>query len=447
MIYKKVNFILILFFSIVISAKDIKNSLIESYPNHSNSNLVNIVIKDNIDIENRVTSAGSIALKDNIASQNAFVIKKLLSANYHIYGKANLSEWANFRSEDSVSGWSSYGGQTLHFKDDSYNPCGSSSGSAVAVATGIVEISIGTETNGSITCPSSVNGIVGMKPTVGLVSRSGIIPIASSQDTAGPMGNSVEIVAKTLEAISGTDPEDPATFLIPPQFEYNFSDAIKNETLEGKRFGLLNIENTNPIIVSLHDEIRRIIESLGGEVVEIVDNRVYPDEEEYYILLYEFKVGLEEYLEKSISSNKTLEEIIKFNEANKELTMPYFGQDIFYQSLESTNYLRYLWSKRAIKNSYKKTLSLMKKFELDAFIGITRGPAWKINYQGGDWGAMKETILISSGGYAAHNGMPHITIPYFEINNMPVGISIIGRRWDDKLIIEYASAIEKSRYN
>ena len=250
------------------------------------------------------------------------------------------------------------------------------------------------------------------------------------------MGNSVEIVAKTLEAISGTDPEDPATFLIPPQFEYNFSDAIKNETLEGKRFGLLNIENTNPIIVSLHDEIRRIIESLGGEVVEIVDNRVYPDEEEYYILLYEFKVGLEEYLEKSISSNKTLEEIIKFNEANKELTMPYFGQDIFYQSLESTNYLRYLWSKRAIKNSYKKTLSLMKKFELDAFIGITRGPAWKINYQDGDWGAMQETILISSGGYAAHNGMPHITIPYFEINNMPVGISIIGRRWDDKLIIE-----------
>ena len=447
MIYKKVNFILILFFSIVISAKDIKNSLIESYPNQSNSNLVNIVIKDNIDIENRVTSAGSIALKDNIASQNAFVIKKLLRANYHIYGKANLSEWANFRSEDSVSGWSSYGGQTLHFKDDSYNPCGSSSGSAVAVATGIVEISIGTETNGSITCPSSVNGIVGMKPTVGLVSRSGIIPIASSQDTAGPMGNSVEIVAKTLEAISGTDPEDPATFLIPPQFEYNFSDAIKNETLEGKRFGLLNRENTNPIIVSLHDEIRRIIESLGGEVVEIVDNRVYPDEEEYYILLYEFKVGLEEYLEKSISSNKTLEEIIKFNEANKELTMPYFGQDIFYQSLESTNYLRYLWSKRAIKNSYKKTLSLMKKFELDAFIGITRGPAWKINYQDGDWGAMQETILISSGGYAAHNGMPHITIPYFEINNMPVGISIIGRRWDDKLIIEYASAIEKSRYN
>ena len=194
--------LIISFFSI---ANDEKNSLIEVYKKDSNISSIDIVIKDNIDIKNRVTSAGSIALKDNIAKSNAFIINKLLRSNYFILGKANLSEWANFRSEDSVSGWSSYGGQTRHFLHDNYNPCGSSSGSAVAVAAGIVDIAIGTETNGSISCPSSINGIVGMKPTTGLVSRSGIIPISSSQDTAGPMGNSVEIVAKTLEVISGVD--------------------------------------------------------------------------------------------------------------------------------------------------------------------------------------------------------------------------------------------------
>ena len=172
----------------VYASNDEKNSLIEIYDNPNDTNLINIVVKDNIDIAGKVTSAGSLALKDNIAANDAFIIDKLKRANYHIFGKANLSEWANFRSDDSVSGWSSLGGQTKHFIDDAYNPCGSSSGSAVAVSMGIVDIAIGTETNGSISCPSSVNGIVGMKPTTGLVSRSGIIPISSSQDTAGPMG-------------------------------------------------------------------------------------------------------------------------------------------------------------------------------------------------------------------------------------------------------------------
>ena len=194
---KKLNlYKFFLFFSVFVNATiDEKNSLIEIYENPNETNSINIVVKDNIDIANKVTSAGSLALKDNIAQSNAFIIDKLKSSNYFILGKANLSEWANFRSEDSVSGWSSFGGQTKHFLDDIYNPCGSSSGSAVAVSMGIVDIAIGTETNGSISCPSSINGIVGMKPTTGLVSRSGIVPISSSQDTAGPMGVSVEIVA------------------------------------------------------------------------------------------------------------------------------------------------------------------------------------------------------------------------------------------------------------
>ena len=184
-------------FAVTLDAEfDKNNSLIEFYGLADGK--VNIVLKDNIDIEGEVTSAGSLSLEDNIATTNAFIVQKLIDANFNIAGKANLSEWANFRSENSVSGWSSKGGQTTHIFNSEFNPCGSSSGSAVAVASGIVDIAIGTETNGSISCPSSINGIIGFKPTVGLVSRSGIIPISSSQDTAGPMGNTLEIVAKTL---------------------------------------------------------------------------------------------------------------------------------------------------------------------------------------------------------------------------------------------------------
>ena len=446
---KKLNsYIFLLFFSILVyTSNDEKNSLIEIYDNPNDTNLINIVVKDNIDIGGKVTSAGSLALKDNIATNDAFIIDKLKRANYHILGKANLSEWANFRSDDSVSGWSSLGGQTKHFIDDAYNPCGSSSGSAVAVSMGIVDIAIGTETNGSISCPSSVNGIVGMKPTTGLVSRSGIVPISSSQDTAGPMGATVDIVAKTLEVISGYDENDPATSFIPTKFDFNFSSATKNISLKGVRLGLLDSENSNPQVIELHKKIKEIVNSLGGEVILINDDRDYPDDAEYYVLLYEFRVGLEEYLKNTNSSMKKITDIIDFNNANKDIVMPYFGQDIFYKSIESTSYLKYLWSKYKLNKSYKSTKDLMDKYDLNAFIGLTRGPAWKINYDGGDYVAMNDSPQFGSGGYAAHNGMPHITIPYFEINKFPVGISIIGDRWSDKAIIEYASAIEKSRYN
>ena len=447
--FKKLNlYIFLLFFSLTVSASnDEKNSLIEIYDNPNDINLINIVIKDNIDIGGKVTSAGSLALKDNIAKSDAFIIDKLKRANYYILGKANLSEWANFRSEDSVSGWSSLGGQTKHYLDDTYNPCGSSSGSAVAVSIGIVDIAIGTETNGSISCPSSVNGIVGMKPTTGLVSRSGIVPISSSQDTAGPMGASVDIVAKALEVISGYDEDDPATSLIPSNFDFNFSSATKNISLKGVRLGLLDSENSNPQVIKLHKKIKEIVNSLGGEVILINDDRDYPGDAEYYVLLYEFRVGLEEYLKNTNSSMKKLTDIIDFNNKNKDIVMPYFGQDIFYKSVESTSYLKYLWSKYKLNKSYKSTKDLLEKYDLDAFIGLTRGPAWKINYDGGDYIAMNDSPQFGSGGYAAHNGMPHITIPYFEINKFPVGISIIGDRWTDKIIIGYASAIEKSRYN
>lgn len=438
---------LLVFVSSFLVANDQKNSLIETYIKKSDLKLINIVIKDNIDIKDKVTSAGSLALQDNIAKKNAFIVDKLIEANYFIFGKANLSEWANFRSENSVSGWSSFGGQTKHVLNDEYNPCGSSSGSAVAVAQGLVDIAIGTETNGSISCPSSINGIVGMKPTTGLVSRSGIIPISSSQDTAGPMGKNVEIVAKTLEAISGKDINDEATFLIPKDFAFNFSSVANNKRLDGKRFGLLNSDNNNPSVIKLHNEIKKLVSSLGGEVIDINDDRSYPDAAEYYILLYEFRIDLEKYLQDSISAMKNLEDVINFNNNNTKTVMPYFGQDIFYKSLNSNSYLKYLWSKFKIKKSYDATLKLFSKHNLDAFIGLTRGPAWKINYEGGDWPMMENTISIDSGGYAAHSGMPHITIPYFKLNEFPVGISLIGRRWDDMSIISYAAALEKTNLN
>ena len=442
--WKQKGVLFLVFFGVLLGADfDTNNSLIEFYG--KSDSRTNIVIKDNIDIEGKITSAGSVALNDNKANSNAFLIQKLIDANFNIAGKANLSEWANFRSENSVSGWSSKGGQTTHVLNSKYNPCGSSSGSAVAVASGLVDIAIGTETNGSISCPSSINGIIGFKPTVGLVSRSGIIPISSSQDTAGPMGQTLEIVAKTLEVISGYDPNDKATSYIPEDFNFNFMGVTDNRRLDGIRFGLLNADNQHPQVIEFHNEIKAVVKKLGGEVVDIKDDRIYPDEAEYFILLYEFRVGLEKYLKSSSAKMQNLNDLIIFNDENKNTVMPHFGQDIFFQSLESDSYIKYMWSKYKVKNSYKETLRLLEEYELDAFIGLTRGPAWRINYDGGDWPAMQETIRFSSGGYAAHNGMPHITIPFFNIDNFPVGISIIGKRWDDREILKLASAIDSQK--
>jgi Asp-tRNA(Asn)/Glu-tRNA(Gln) amidotransferase A subunit family amidase len=423
---------------------DLNNALIETYKTSTNKDLINIVIKDNIDIKGKVTSAGSLALSKNIAKKNAFIIEKLINANYQIYGKANLSEWANFRSINSVSGWSSINGQTSHPVNNKYNPCGSSSGSAVAVATGIVDIAIGTETNGSISCPASIVGIVGMKPTLGLVSRSGIIPIADSQDTAGPMGNSVEIVAKTLQVISGQDPMDIKTQLIPNNFDFNFAENIKQKNLNGIRFGLLNSGFDNKYGKRFLNQLIDDVSKLGGEIIFIEDNREYPSEEEYLVLLYEFKYGLESYLTQSTEPKKTLKKIIDFNNENSEKIMPFFGQEIFYASLEAAEkHNEYVSAKNVLKKVTNQTIALMDEYKIDAFIGLTRGPAWKIDYEGGDGAAIADGLSFGNGGYAAFGGLPHITIPYFKIDNFPVGISIIGRPWSDKEIIAFAAALEK----
>ena len=420
---------------------DTNNSLIEFYGKSTTK--INIVIKDNIDIQGKVTSAGSLALENNVASENAFIVQKLIDADFHIAGKANLSEWANFRSEDSVSGWSSYGGQTKHFLNTEYNPCGSSSGSAVAVAIGIVDIAIGTETNGSISCPSSVNGIVGFKPTVGLVSRSGIVPISNTQDTAGPMGKSVALVAKTLEVISGYDPLDPATKDIPVDLDFNFTKDLDSSSVLGKRFAILQSNSSNILIKPKLDEIKKILLENGAILVEIEDTREYPGKDEYFLLKYEFKYGLEKYLKDASEKKKTLQEIIDFNEKNRKRVMPYFGQDILIASLEaSKDEERYKIAIKRTKAIKDQTLDLFKKHDLDAMIGLTRGPAWKINYDGGDSAAIDRSKSFGNGGFAAISGLPHLTIPFFEIDNFPVGLSIIGPPWSDKKVLEIGAFLE-----
>ena len=421
--------------------KDSNNSLIEFYGNSKSK--INIVIKDNIDIEGKITSAGSLALEDNIASKNAFIVQKLIDANFNIAGKTNLSEWANFRSEDSVSGWSSYGGQTKHFLNTGYNPCGSSSGSAVAVASGIVDIAIGTETNGSISCPSSVNGIVGFKPTVGLVSRTGIVPISSTQDTAGPMGISVDLVAKTLEVIAGYDPLDTSTYSIPADLDFNFSKDLISASIEGKRFAILQSNTSNELMKPLLDEIKLLLSNNGAILVEIEDTREYPGEDEYFLLKYEFKEGLEKYLSSATGKKKYLQEIIDFNKENQKRVMPYFGQDILIASLEaSKDEERYQRSIKKTKEVKDQTLNIFNKYNLDAMIGLTRGPAWKINYEGGDSKAIDRSKSFGNGGFAAISGLPHLTIPFFTIDNFPVGLSIIGSPWSDKKVLEIGAFLE-----
>tara|TARA_B100001093_G_scaffold478807_1_gene507299 strand:- start:110 stop:1546 length:1437 start_codon:yes stop_codon:yes gene_type:complete len=423
---------------------DTHNAFIQTYEVPSNSGIA-IAIKDNIDIAGQVTSAGSLAMAENIARADAFLVEKLRGSNFHIAGKTNLSEWANFRSSNSVSGWSSYGGQTTNAAGNQLNPCGSSSGSAVAVATGLVDVAIGTETNGSISCPASMNGIVGMKPTVGLVSRQGIVPIAASQDTAGPMGRDVAIVARTLSAIAGRDSNDSATALIPSNFDFDFVSAAANRTLSGKRFGLLTSGIQYPEAQMFLQEIRQLVVVLGGEVVDIEDSRKYPSDESYRILLYEFSRGLEDYLAGASEPKKTLAEIMAFNEQNRRSVMPYFEQEIFQQALaEKNEFLEYQSAVKTIASIREQTLMLLHDNGLDGFVGLTRGPAWQIDYVGGDDAASSKVPRFGNGRFAAITGMPHITIPAFSMNGLPIGMSVLGEPWSDRALLAYAAALESA---
>ena len=403
-----------------------------------------IAVKDNIDVVGFANTAGSMALQNNFPEKNAFLAQKLIDNGYFVIGKTNLSEWANFRSSSSTSGWSSMGGQTINPYGEMRTPCGSSSGSGVVVATGLVDVAIGTETNGSVSCPSSVNGIVGIKPTVGLVSRTGIIPISSTQDTAGPMANSVTSAAKVLEVIAGVDPNDPATLNIPEDFNFNFSADLNDSSLAGKRFGLLPTGSMNSDGKLMLKKIRMMLEEAGAVVVDIDDKREYPGPEELLVLLYEFKVGLEQYLASSNSEFKTLDELIAFNEENKDDVLKHFDQSHFYDSNKTSSQKEeYLIALERVLQTRDEIDSFIEEYNIEALVGLSWSPAWAINHDGGDDEAIAEYKFWVNGSYAAMAGYPHVTIPFEYVDNLPIGMSFIGSKWDDKKLIEFAYAAEQ----
>jgi len=403
-----------------------------------------VVLKANIDTADQMyTSAGSLALAEHVPPTDAFVVKRLRDAGAVILGKANLSEWANFRSRRSSSGWSSVGGQTKNPYDPTRSPCGSSSGSAVAVAANLTVAAIGTETDGSVVCPSGSNAIVGIKPTLGLVSRSGIIPIAHSQDTAGPMARSVRDAAILLTAMTGVDADDPAT--AGAEIHHDYSANLTADGLRGKRIGILRSyqgAGSNPEV----DEIlSSSIEVLRGQGAELIDDIEFETPEmgnaENEVLLFEFRADLNAYLEKTAAPVASLADLIAFNEAHADNVMPIFGQDIFIEAeakgpLTDPAYLESLnTSKHLARGSLDDALA---EHQLDALIAPTNGPAWTIDHVNGD------SFHIGSASLAAISGYPNITVPAGRVRGLPVGLSFMGKAWNEKQLIEIAYAFEQA---
>ena len=412
------------------------------YSRSTNWRGVPIFVKDNIDTINIANTAGSKALVDNFPKDDAQIVKNLKKAGFVIAGKTNLSEWANFRSSNSTSGWSSVGGQTYNPYNLEYNPCGSSSGSAAVVAEGIAPASIGTETNGSIVCPASINGVVGIKPTVGLVSRDGIIPISSSQDTAGPMARSVYDAAIVLEAISGRDPKDKTTFNIPRDYDFKALTKLDPNYLNGKRIGVIKIsDDASEATKNLTNKIIIVLENLGAEVTEISLKPLDSDDwsKEFYLLLYEFNVGLNNYLQRSSSKTSNIEELIEFNNQNKREILKYFGQDILEESIRAIDDDAYSDAQKLIEASKARIDTVLEEESIIAIVGLTRNPAWKTNYKTGDnfengWG---------NGSISAIAGYPHITIPLDYVDGLPTGVSFMGTAWDEVNLLNIAYSFEQ----
>lgn len=405
-----------------------------------------ILIKDNIDTADQMmTTAGSLALIGNKATQDAFIVKKLREAGAVLLGKTNLSEWANFRSSRSSSGWSSRGGQTLNPYVLDHSPCGSSSGSGAAAAASLCAIAIGTETDGSIACPASMNALVGIKPTVGLWSRSGIIPISSTQDTAGPMCRSVKDAAILLSALTGTDERDAITISSEGKTKKDYTTSLTMSSLKGKRFGL------DTSFLKGHDKIDRLLnntidqmKTAGAEIVEVDFVNANRDlgDAEFIVLKYEFKAGLNKYLASAgIDSIKSLDDIIRYNESHESTAMPFFNQETLLacKDLGDLNTPEY---KKALIGSYdkaKKTVdTLLQKYKLDALCGPATGPGWCIDLVNGDrWTG------YGAYGIAAAAGYPSITVPMGYIHELPVGMSFMSTAWDEERLIQIGYAFEQ----
>ncbi|HET7816074.1 MAG TPA: amidase [Sphingomicrobium sp.] len=404
-----------------------------------------VLIKDNIEVAGPLpTTAGSLALVNNVTGRDAPLVANLRRAGAIIVGKANLSEWANIRSSDSISGWSAVGGQVRNPHALDRNPCGSSSGSGAAVAAGLVRMAVGTETDGSITCPAAINGIVGFKPTVGLVSRTHIIPISASQDTAGPMAASVREAAELLSAMAGSDPADAATKEADGHKE-NYAAALNAGSLNGARIGVMRFASG----FGTDGPFERAIAVLKAQGATLVEIKEFDEKDmganEFKVLLAEFKAGLNDYLKSSPAPIpvRSLADVIAFNKANAAREMPLFGQDIF-EKAQATKGLDADYRKaraRSLEISGRQGIDrLLKEHKLDALVGPTMPPAWKIDAVNGD--------QISGGGagsLAAVAGYPHLTVPMGQVKGLPVGLSFIGPKWSDTLILRLGYAYEQAR--
>lgn len=409
-----------------------------------------VLIKDNIDTHDKMMcTAGSLALLGSHPLEDAFVVRRLRQAGVVILGKTNLSEWANFRGSESVSGWSGRGGLTLNPYVLDRNPSGSSSGSAVAVAANLCAVAVGTETNGSILSPSSYNGIVGIKPTVGLISRSGIIPIAQNQDTAGPMARSVADAAILLSCLAGLDPRDPgAGILRPPELDgsetgIDYTLTLRADGLRGARIGVAR-KFFRPYPAAAKTVQEQALEALKRAGATLVDPLELPElkGEDYQVMLYEFKAGLNAYFA-SLGPQapvKSLKELIAFNERNREQELPWFGQEILLEAeakgpLTDPKYLETLATSR--RSARQEGLdAVMDKHQLDAIVAPTTGPAHVTDLVHGDRDTGGSTTPAAVAGY------PSITVPAGNVLGLPVGISFFGRAWSEPLLLKLAYAFE-----
>ena len=407
-----------------------------------------VLIKDNIDTADKMmTTAGSLALVGHIAAKDAFIVKKLREAGAVLLGKTNLTEWANFRSTKSCSGWSSRGGQTKNPYIIDHNPCGSSSGSGVAVAANLCTVAIGTETDGSVTCPASVNGTVGIKPTVGLLSRSGIIPISHTQDTAGPLARTVKDAAILLGVLTGMDTDDEKTKESDGKAFADYTKFLDPNGLKGKRIGIEKKKYENQFLNRLLQKAAELMKQQGAEIIELdyLDKLNALGDAESDVLKYEFKYGINKYLATAGSPMKTLKDLIAFNKTNEDKAMPSFKQELFESSdekagLDSKDYLQAL--EKSHGGSKKIIDTVMLENKLDALCGLTMGPACSIDTIYGDrWG---DVFLTSP---AAMSGYPHISVPGGMVYDLPVGLSFFSGAYKEGELISMAYAYEQASKN
>ncbi|HEU5217537.1 MAG TPA: amidase [Gemmatimonadales bacterium] len=407
-----------------------------------------VLVKDNLDSGDRMeTTAGSLALAGSSAPKDSTVVERLRNAGAVLLGKTNLSEWANYRSTNSTSGWSGRGGLTKHPYVLDRNACGSSSGSGTAGAASLAAITIGTETDGSVVCPSSINGLVGIKPTVGLVSRAGIIPISATQDTAGPMCRTVTDAALVLTAIQGADPRDPATRAIGTRRLPDYATTLRPDGLKGVRLGIARHgfglpSNVEPVLT----EAIAALKALGAVIVDPAEipNVDKLGDPEGVILDFEFKAGIAAYLASRGPGfpMKTLADLIAFNTANHAKEMPWFGQEIFERSvkkgpLTDPKYLAAVAACRRLSRA-QGIDAIMARHKLDALVALTAGASWPTDLVNGD----RYTGGCSTP--AAVAGYPHVTVPGGWLHGLPVGLSFFGTAWSEGPLLRYAFAFEQA---